>query len=120
MASVKMFDFKSSVIFEDDIQEISFLAKGVIDEEKNIIYFKNENNAYKFILGDTLEVFFNDSKYMFELNKKTLAYVNSEGFTFNTSVYTTKLEISLNQIYLEYEMDFNSFKGKYSINLMWH
>ena len=57
---------------------------------------------------------------MFELNKKTLADVNNEGFTFNTSVYTTKLEIDSDEINIEYEMDFNSFKGKYIISLKWH
>lgn len=120
MAIIKEFNFKSISDFGEGKEEITFIAKGYLDEENNVIYFKNDNNSYKFIFKDDIEVYFNESKYIFDLNKKTLAYVNNDNFTFTPSVFTKKIDISTNKLLVEYEMDFNSFKGEYLISLEWN
>ena len=85
-----------------------------------LYYLKKGDSLYKFIIDGGLKVFFNESQYEFNLNKKTLAQINSEGFTFNASVITNKLDILTNKIVIEYTMDFTSFKGEYSIIVEWH
>ena len=118
MAEIKSFTFISNSKVEDDINNIQFDAKGYVDDKT--IYFKNGADSYKFILDESLKVFFNESQYEFDLNKKTLAFINSEGFTFNASVITNRLDILTNKIVIEYIMDFVSFKGEYSIIVEWH
>lgn len=120
MASIKKFNFLSISKFDDDVQKIEFNSKGYVDKENGTIYFKNEGIAYKFILSNTLIVSVKDSKYEFDLNKKTLAYICTEGMSFETSVITNRLEIKDNQITIEYKMDFSSFTGEYTIILNWH
>ena len=119
MSELKEFNFKSINIIDNESNEVTFTTKGYIKDD-SIIYFKWEDNTYKFIKGDSLLVQVNDSQYEFNANKKTLANIVNQGFSMNASIITDKLEISNNKIYIEYIMDFSSFKGKYIINLEWN
>ena len=118
MTSIKEFEFKSITKFDDDISEIQFHAKGYIKDDC-LIYFKNDEYSYKFIINDALKVFVNDSVYEFDTNKKTLAFIKTDEVEFQTSVITDKLIIEQNKIIINYTMDFESFKGNYFITLEW-
>ena len=94
--------------------------KNYPDEKNNIIYFKHENNSYKFVIKDRIEVSFNDSQYIFEVNKKTLAQIRAANYSFDTNVFTKSIDMFEDKLKIVYEMDFTSFKSKYTITLKWH
>ena len=116
MASLANFTFYSRSNIDGDINTIDFECKGYTDKKDNVVwYFKNENE-YKFIiLKEALMVNVNDSKYYFDINKKTEALICNGGYSYKASVVTKKLEISTNEIKLNYILDFSSFQGEYEI-----
>jgi len=119
MNELKYFSFKSISKIDGEVSKINFNVKGYI-KDSNIIYFKHEDNSYKFITNRSLLVYVNESQYEFDIDKKTLANIVNQGFSMNASIITNKLEILDNKIYIEYIMDFSSFKGEYSIILEWN
>jgi hypothetical protein len=106
-------------IIDDQRENTNFSVKGYKDYKEgcHIYYFKHENE-YKFIVSkEDLTVYVNESVYTFNTTKKTEAIINASGYTFKAYINTNKLVISDTLIHIEYELDFNSFKGKYEINL---
>ena len=118
MAILKEFKFSSVNKFNDEIDKIEFTSKGYIDDK--VIYFKNDGVSYKILLEDTLKVMVNDSRYEFDVNKKTLAHIRTTDFSLQASVTTDKLNISNNKIEIAYRMDFTSFVGEYNIIVEWN
>lgn len=119
MANLCNFIFYSISKIEEDTNETNFVAKGYKDvkDDKTIWYFKYENE-YKLIIKDNeLEVFVNESNYLFNVNKKTEAYIKNDNYLYKASILTNSLVIKDNEIDLNYTLDFNSFKGNYRINV---
>lgn len=119
MAVLTRFRFYSRSNLSGMKEETEFEVNGYKKEENDslIYYFKNEN-AYKFIIKkDILSVEVNDSKYVFDVNKKTRALIKNGDYSFFADIITTKLNINENKLSIEYTMDFNTFKGNYLINL---
>lgn len=114
------FKFISETNIDGEKDIIEFDAKGYksVVDNKIILYFKNEFK-YKFIIGDDkVEVNVDDSKYYFVKNKKTEALIKQQGYELKTSILTSNLKISKEQIIIEYIMDFIDFQGHYKITLM--
>ncbi len=102
---------------DDDVSETNFIAKGYVDyrEDYCLWYFRNENE-YKFIIRkDELEVYVGESCYKFKINKKTEALIKSDIYLYKASINTNVLDISEEEITINYVMDFSSFKGSYKI-----
>lgn len=122
MAVLCDFKFTSFVKIDNEEEKIEFVTKGYKNnkEDELVYYFKNDNE-YKFVIkGDILVVFVNDSKYSFNINKKTEALINNEGYCYKASISTNKLLLESNKIEIEYVIDFTSFKGEYKIILELH
>ena len=122
MAVLCDFKFTSFVKIDNEEEKIEFVTKGYKNnkEDELVYYFKNDNE-YKFVIkGDILVVFVNDSKYSFNMNKKTEALINNEGYCYKASISTNKLLLESNKIEIEYVIDFTSFKGEYKIILELH
>lgn len=119
MVSLCDFHFSSVSNVDGNQEIIEFDAKGYRKEEnENIIYYFKHDNNYKFIIKkDILYVEVNDSRYVFDKNKITASFINVMGNSISVNIETKLLNILDNKIQLEYEMIFDTFKGKYHITL---
>lgn len=119
MATLCNYKFSSIAIIDDQEEKTNFTSKGYKDikGDSTIFYFKHDNE-YKFLVNkNTLIVTVNQSQYTFDMTKKTEAIINNDGYLFKASITTKQLIITESNIYINYEMDFVSFKANYSINL---
>ncbi len=119
MTNLCNFHFYSLSFIDNNKETLEFDSKGYKKEEDDeiIYYFKHDNN-YKFIIKkDILKVEVNSSKYIFKLNEVTECCINIGDYEIHNTINTQILNISNNKIVLEYEMNFDTFKGQYKIIL---
>ena len=86
------------------------------EDEEITVYFTFEDSKYKYIYShNKLIIYFNDSCYEFEVNKKCLGKIKNGDFIFEVTTFATRLELGNNSIILDYELaQQGSFVGKYS------
>jgi hypothetical protein len=84
VAKLSEFSFYSVSTIDEDSSVTNFVAKGYVDnrEDHIIWYYKNENE-YKMIIRESqLEVYVNDSHYIFDKNKKTEALIKIDNYLY--------------------------------------
>lgn len=84
-------------------------------DEEIIVFFSSEDIKYKYVYNNgTLEVFCNDSKYVFKENVKSFGEIKNGDYIFKITTLASKIEMLDNCIILDYSLyQQNSLIGTY-------
>ena len=84
------------------------------DNGEIIVFFSSDDVKYKYVYSnDMLEVFCNDSKYVFKENIKDFGEIKNGDYVFKITTFTEKIEFNENKIVLNYSLYQQDLIGTY-------
>lgn len=75
------------------------------DNSEIVVFFSSDDFKYKYVYKDNLLIVFcNESKYVFENNKKNFGEIKNGDLCFKITTLTSNIEVKDNSIKLDYSL----------------
>ena len=94
-------------IISEKEESSTIKGKGYYKDDNNeiVVFFSSDDVKYKYVYSnEMLEVFCNDSKYVFKENIKDVGEIKNGDYVFKITTLASKIEISNNCIVLDYSL----------------